>query len=565
MRPAYAHFIAMTALLAAGACALGATPAAAALLPDLVADPPVGGNQPIVYTDAQGPRLLLRMDGFVHNRGPGPLDIRGSNPSGGVMTTVRQRVYDAANSSGTFADMPHVPAPVLTYETNDDHMHWHLAHAMRYSLWSDDRTVEVAPSQKVGFCLMDMQRVEAPRTAAPVYTQAAHNFCQEGKPSASRVWMGVSPGWRDIYSYVLAFQWIDISEVAPGRYWLYAEPDPDRVIAETNEVNAGAYDAEASVVNGYLANPVQAGEVAALGTTITLSATKFDDVHLGSTGSLEFQIVTPPAGGTLDQPTGTWFSASQVRYTPKLGFAGADSFTFAARDASSAFPRNPRSAAVSLTVQSARVTPSSVGVLGIWGAPQSVYTSSKTQLHAVGPGVEQSVAWSVDGVAGGSASAGTISAAGLYQAPASPPPAGGVVLGARSATGATGQAPVKVVPAPDRRPAPMVKAPRVPRRGLSALRVGFHERSLVAVVSSAQTGRVRFTATSKGKRVGFCSMVVAKRGAATCKMQIPDTIAPLTRMCQVPRKLGPTVAGVIVTATMARRGKVVATRRVCVR
>ncbi|MEA2182884.1 MAG: hypothetical protein QOF69_2069 [Solirubrobacteraceae bacterium] len=569
MRSASARFIATAALLATAVCALGAAPApaAAALLPDLVADPPVGGNQPVVYSDAQGDRLLLRMDGFVHNRGPGPLDIRGSKPSGGVMTTVRQRVYDAPNSSGPFADMPHVPAPVLTYETNDDHMHWHLAHAMRYSLWSADRTVEVAPSQKVGFCLIDMDRVEAPPTDAPVYSEAAHHFCQEGRPSASSVYMGVSPGWRDIYSYVLAFQWVDISDVAPGRYWLRADADPDGVIAESDEVNSGAYDAEMSVVNGYLANPVQAGEVAALGTTITLSATRFDDVHLGSTGPLEFQIVTPPAGGTLDQPTGTWFSATQVRYTPKLGFSGADSFTVAARDASSPFPRNPRSAAVTLTVQSARVAPSggALGVLGISGAPRSVYTSSQTQLHAVGPGVEQAVAWSVDGVQGGSASAGTISATGLYRAPAKPPPAGNVVVGARSATGATGQAPIRVVAAPDGRPAPTVKAPRVPRHGLSQVRVGFHDRSLVAVVSSAQTGRVRFTARSNGVRIGLCSMVVAKRGAATCMMRIPDTIAPLARICRVPQQLRRTVPGVIVTATLSRRGKVVATRRICVR
>jgi hypothetical protein len=66
-------------------------------------------------------------------------------------------------------------------------------------------------------------------------------------------------------------------------------------------------------------------------------------------------------------------------------------------------------------------------------------------------------------------------------------------------------------------------------------------------------------------RIGLCSMVVAKRGAATCAMRIPDTITPLARMCRVPQKLRRTVPGVIVTATLSRQGKVVATRRVCVR
>lgn len=547
------------ALFAAAVCALVAAPAAVAALPDLVADPPVGGNQPVVYADGQGQRLLLRMDGFVHNRGPGALEIRGSNPSGGVMTSVSQRVYDG----GAFTDIARAPSPRLIYETNDDHSHWHLAQAMRYSLWSADRTVEVGPSQKVGFCLMDMERAEASGSARAVYSEEAHGFCGSQHPNARSVYMGVSPGWRDVYSYVLAFQWIDISDVAPGRHWLRADADPEGVIAETDESNPGAYDAEASVVNGYLANPVAAGEVAALGTTITLSATKFDDVHLGSPGPQEFQIVSPPAGGTLDRPTGTWFSGSQVRYTPNLGFSGADSFTVAARDASSPFPRNPRSAAVTLTVPGAPMqASSSAGVLGISGAPQSVYTSSQTQLHATGPGVAQGLLWSVAGGGGARGSAGTISATGLYRAPASP---GRVVISARSATGATGQAPIQVVTAPDKRAAPTVKAPPVPKRGLSQIRLGRHDRSLIAVVSSAQAGRIRFTAQRNRRRLGTCSMIVAKGGAATCKMRVPSAIALLGRSCQIPRKVALNRSDVIVTVTLKRRGKLVATRRACTR
>ncbi len=338
-------------MLAALACAVAGAPAAVAapLLPDIVADPPVGGNAPEVQADAQGSRLLLRLDGFVHNRGPGPLEIRGENPSGGVMGTVRQRVYDDA---GGFEDIAHTPAPSLIYETNDDHEHWHLLHAMRYSLWSEDKTVAVAPVQKVGFCLIDSQRVEAPASSKQVYSEDSDNFCRWQEPDAASVFMGVSPGWRDIYGSNLAFQWVDISDVAPGRYWLRSDADPDGVIAETDEVNPGAYDTQPSIVNGYRADPVAAGTVPAFGPTpITLSATKFDDVPAGSPGPRQFEIVTPPAGGTLDQPTGTWFSGAQVRYTPKPGFSGPDSFTVAARDASTPFPRTPPSAAVTLTVQ----------------------------------------------------------------------------------------------------------------------------------------------------------------------------------------------------------------------
>jgi hypothetical protein len=555
--------------LVACACAVAlapATAAAAPLLPDLVADPPVGGNVPAVYADPQGDRLLLRLDGFVHNRGPGALEIRGSDPSGdGVMQTVRQRVYD--DGGGPFTDIAHVPAPSLIYETNDDHEHWHLRHAMRYSLWSADRSAQVGPVQKVGFCLLDSRRVEADPAAAPVYTEDSDDFCRSGAPGAASVTMGVSAGWRDVYSYVLAFQWVDVSDVSPGNYWLRADADPDAVIEEADEVNPGAYSELESTVNGYVAEPVDAGGVLpVVSSPIALRATTYDDILLGTPGPREFQIVTPPAGGTLDVPTGTWFRRSSVNYTPNAGFGGPDTFTVAARDASSPFPRNPRTAAVTLGVGTLITDFWPVdGPLGISGAPRSVYTSSTTQLRADGPGVERGVIWSIDGVDGGSPAAGTISAAGLYRAPASAPPAGSVLIGARSATGSSGQVSIAVTQAPRPRAAPAVKAPPVPKRGLSQIRLGRHNRSLIAVVSSAQSGRVRFTVRRSGRRIGFCSMLVRARGSATCMTRLPSTIARAALVCRIPRTVDLKLPGVTVTATLTRGGRVVATRRASAR
>jgi hypothetical protein len=549
-------------LLGALACAVAGAPAAVAapLLPDVVADRPTSDEPPEVQDDGGGARLLLRLDGYVHNRGPGALEIRGSNPSNRVMGTVRQRVYD---SDGGYEDVVHTPAPSLIYETNDQHRHWHLMRAMRYSLWSEDRSVEVAPVQKVGFCLLDSEPVEASGGAGGGYGSSG---CAWGNDHARSVFMGVSAGWRDVYGSGLAFQWVDISDVAPGRYWLHAYADPDGVIAETNEVNAGAYDADVSIVNGHRADPVAAGTIPALGSTpITLAATTFDDVYRGSPGSRQFQIVTPPAGGTLDQPTGTWFAGPQVRYTPRPGFSGADTFTVAARDSSSPYPRTPPSAAVTLTVAGSpqgAIRPQSAGgsgggVLGISGAPRSVYTSSTTRLRASGPGVEQGVTWRVS--AGGSA-AGRISASGVYRAPASVPRGGIVTISARSATGAGGQVQIGVRARPRRRAAPTLKAPPAPKHGLSKIRLGRHGRSLIAVVSSAQSGRVRFTMKRDGQSFGSCSMVVRKRGAATCTARIPTTVSRLNLVCLIPKTIGLKLPGVTVTATLTRHGRTVAKR-----
>ncbi|MDX6718887.1 MAG: hypothetical protein QOJ63_1141 [Solirubrobacteraceae bacterium] len=362
-----------TASLLALAAPLTTTSAAAAapLLPDLVSDPPGPNRAPELYTDAQGSRLLMRLDGFVHNAGQGALEIRGSGQSSRRMTSVVQRVYD---SDGGFQDRTSSPGPSVLFEDADGHNHWHLKNAMRYSLWSADRSAQVTAAQKVGFCLIDSQRIEAVR-GRPAYSTVANNFCGMNDPTAAEVYMGISAGWRDYYSASLAFQWVDISDVAPGPYWLRADTDPDGVIQEVNENNPGAYAASQSIVNGYLARPVAAGNVSStLPTTITLNASTFDDPFFGSPGARRFQIVTPPSRGTLSQPTGTWFQASRVRYTPQLGAGGADSFTYAAKDATSAFPRRPRTATVTLSING--LAGASAAAIGSPAAPQQVRASS---------------------------------------------------------------------------------------------------------------------------------------------------------------------------------------------
>jgi hypothetical protein len=545
------------ALVAAG-LALSSAPAdAAPLLPDIVADAPVGGYQPELYSDPQGERLLLRMDGFVHNVGAGALEMRGSGPSDGVMTSVLQRVYD---SDGGFEDVAGAgTTPRMLYETSDGHDHWHLRNVMRYSLWSADTSVEVAPSQKVGFCLVDSERI-SDSAPARVYSPGANDFCARSDPSASSVFMGVSPGWRDLYGSWLTFQWIDISDVAPGRYWLRADADPDNVIVESDEHNVGTFSEAASVVNGYVAESVAAGEVRALAPSpIDLRAATFDDEAEGSPGPLEFKVVAPPAHGTLDQPADTWFSASQVQYTPNLGWSGPDSFTVAAHDATSPFPLNPPAAAVTLTVGSPPAQER--GVLGVSGMPESMPTSGTTRLAASGPGAAQGVTWRVEPGAGADEPTGTISRAGVYRAPVQPPPGGRVRITATSASGATGAAATRIVQAdPRRRPAPTVAPPRAPRTGLSAIRLARHKRSLIAVVRSARLGRVRFVARRNGQRIGGCSMIVPRRGTATCSMPLPRSIAPTAFLCAIPRTKGLKLPGVSVTATLSAGGRAVQQR-----
>ncbi|MBY0396346.1 MAG: hypothetical protein K2X91_07735, partial [Thermoleophilia bacterium] len=274
------------ATLAAGVPTLGVAAPADAVLPDLVADAPA---RPIIsgYTYPDGTQaLLLRFDGYVHNIGPGPFEIRGSDRMGAEMTTVRQ--YVSSGGSMVATDPPAGSAgPQVIYETADGHNHLHLMRIARYSLWNSARSAEVAPAQKAGFCLVDSERIETNGPATEVYRNS--DFCRQNNPTAADLTMGVSAGWRDVYHRDLALQWVDISDVRPGTYWLAAEIDTENVIVEANEANnTRTFAGSSSTVPGYVAQPVSAGTVpSGQATTITLTSQTF-----GSPGTRRFRVET---------------------------------------------------------------------------------------------------------------------------------------------------------------------------------------------------------------------------------------------------------------------------------
>ena len=138
-------------------------------LPDLVADAPARAQlSDYTYPDGTA-ALLLRFDGFVHNQGAGPLEVRGTDRIGSDMTTVRQ--WARVTGAGLEALTP-VPGheATLRYETADGHNHWHLKEIARYALWNAARTAEVTPAMKVGFCLEDSERIETNGPSVQVYS-----------------------------------------------------------------------------------------------------------------------------------------------------------------------------------------------------------------------------------------------------------------------------------------------------------------------------------------------------------------------------------------------------------
>ena len=322
------------AALSAAVLPVGGAQDAQGLLPDLVSDPPRPSFFNLLNTADGSTRLVVTFDGYVHNVGEGALDVTGNPQEPGGM---KQRVRNGD-------EWEEVGSPTVRFETDDGHNHFHLIEAIDYVLWNEQLGEQTALGSKIGFCLVDSEQVE-PWTEQG-YTEDGNKFCEEDNPEATELRMGISPGWRDVYDATTTLQWVDVSAVEPGRYWIGALTDPNDEIVESNESNNDLVFSERTIsVPGYAPRPQPPVAVSEPNTSITLQTTQH-----GTVGTAIFSIVDGPSNGQLDVPLDTDLGSAIVRYTPDPGFTGADQFTYSVRDATSPFPTTVPTATVQLDI-----------------------------------------------------------------------------------------------------------------------------------------------------------------------------------------------------------------------
>ena len=415
----------------------------------------------------------------------------------------------------------------MLYVNADGHHHWHLQHVAKYSLWNATKTAEVAPAEKVGFCLEDSEHIEyekekengehEPTPKEPVYSDGSapyRDFCQRYLPNATGVYEGVSPGWRDAYTSNLGFQWVDVSNVLPGEYWLREEVNPDKVIKEEEVGSKVAYAEHSTIVPGFDALPQAVSTGFGEPVTITPASTRWE--HGGepnnALGEPDYTIVSPPQHGKLEPIGGT----GQEIYIPAEGYSGPDSFTFSASDPNSEFPRSPAIATVSIEVGAAQA-PS----VAISGAPAAMLVGTSVQLSALvandGPGVT----WS--------ASAGSITPGGLYTAPSEPPAGGVAAITARSSKGATASVAIAIQPAPAAKSLPAAESGTPPKSSThppaiyrpQAMLIG---RKLIMTTRASKTGRIRLSAYLGHRLLGTCAARTLAGRSFTCQVTLGKRI-----------------------------------------
>jgi len=209
--------------------ALGARPTAAATdrLPDLRMAPLRDFR-----TENSGGERRLRFTTIMTNEGAGPLEVRGSRAS---LSEAHLRTVQAIyNTDGGFrlAD-----TRALMEYAADGHDHWHIQGVMLYQLWADNGAVR--RGTKVGFCFLDSRPWILSLPGAPQSGVYGEHVCGHRGSLSNR--MGLSVGWADDYPANFAFQWIDITTLAPGDYTVQARADEQNWYVESNDTNNCAW------------------------------------------------------------------------------------------------------------------------------------------------------------------------------------------------------------------------------------------------------------------------------------------------------------------------------------
>jgi hypothetical protein len=175
--------------------------------PDLVQRPPSG----LVVTRQHG-RWELGFTSLVDNRGPGILWIHGSRPAGSPLMDVIQSVALAGGGVRYVGG-----AGFLHYTVAPPHYHWHLLGYDRYTLERAADSEVVMRDRKSGFCLADHYGIAL---GVPHGPPRFLSNCAQFHPKARSVDEGTSIGYTDRYPAYFHGQSLDVTHLAPGRYWL---------------------------------------------------------------------------------------------------------------------------------------------------------------------------------------------------------------------------------------------------------------------------------------------------------------------------------------------------------
>jgi hypothetical protein len=169
----------------------------------------------------------LRFGTTISNAGPGELVVAANRATSDSSWEVSQQVVAADGAVvGSF------PMNVQPVWAGDGHNHWHLPDIADYRLVRSSDGAVVGANHKIGFCLFD-KLVDA-RAQTPSRREFPDDMvCAHGDPAATKIRMGLSVGYCDIYWWATPGQSVDITGLPDGDYRLEGKADGANALHQT--------------------------------------------------------------------------------------------------------------------------------------------------------------------------------------------------------------------------------------------------------------------------------------------------------------------------------------------
>jgi hypothetical protein len=193
-------------------------------LPDLIFDPAEMVDNQVDTTTAPG-RVLFRFSSSIPNIGLGPYRLQATGEDAGNGLQEVNQIISRSDDSTFTRD-----AGEFFYNPSSQEM--------EAVGWVAYRIREVLPGDGVGAILREGAKQSVRITSTRLHDGSLPNV----PPSNERIIAsggnhGISVGYTDIYSKGLAYQWVDVTGLASGEYWIETEVDPADHIVESDESN----------------------------------------------------------------------------------------------------------------------------------------------------------------------------------------------------------------------------------------------------------------------------------------------------------------------------------------
>lgn len=169
----------------------------------------------------------LRFDGVIWNAGLAPLIVEGESAGPRRMAAFQRLGGDAGGAR-----------PRIGRLGFEEHGHWHFERLARYRLLDRrQRPVRGATGPKVGWCFLGTDPIDHGIPGSPLDITRLERGTECGSPISASVRLTIPVGWGDRYPAEFPGQYIEVSRIPAGTYYVEITADPDHRVVEVTADN----------------------------------------------------------------------------------------------------------------------------------------------------------------------------------------------------------------------------------------------------------------------------------------------------------------------------------------